>query len=354
MQRTVVTALKFAVSLCVVGWLIWLARDDVPELLRQKKHWHLLATAMSVILAMVVATFVRWWLLVRALGMDFRLRDALRLGFVGFLFNFVSLGSVGGDLFKAVFIAREQPGRRAEAVASVVIDRVIGLYGLFVVATAAVLWESSYASDHHGVRVLSQLVLLGTGIGGVGILLILIPGFTHGRMSRALSRLPHVGALIGQLLRAIRQFRARMGTVALALAISIFVHCGTTCGFFWIAGGLSLPSPSLPQHFLVVPLTLLANAVPLPMGGLGAGEFALDALYQQTAQISEGSGLIVVLGYRVITIFVAITGVAYYLANRTFMNRVLEDESEIESLEHSLDEDRSRNEFVGNEVSGAS
>ena len=65
--------------------------------------------------------------------------DAFRLGFLGYLFNFVSLGSVGGDLFKAVFIAREQHGKRAEAVATVVIDRVIGLYVLFFVASVAAL-----------------------------------------------------------------------------------------------------------------------------------------------------------------------------------------------------------------------
>ncbi len=347
MKRTVITALKFAVSLGLVGWLTWLAWDDVAKLIRYEKHWGLLAAAAGIILAMVVATFVRWWMLVRALGMDFRLRDAVRLGFVGYLFNFVSLGSVGGDLFKAVFIAREQPGRRAEAVASVVIDRIIGLYGLFVVAAAAVLWEGCYASDVRDIRILSQIVLLGFGVGGVGILLMLIPGFTHGKLSHTITRLPRVGHLFGRLLGAIRLFRQKLGTVAAALAISILVHSGTTLGFYLIAGGLSLPSPTLAQHFLVVPLTLLANAVPLPMGGLGAGEFALDALYQHTAQIAEGSGLIVSLGYRVITILVAATGVVYYLANRTFMNRVLEsEESEIESLEHSL-EDVGREEVDG-------
>ncbi len=339
MSRTLVTALKFAVSLGVVAWLVWLAWDDVPELLRQEKRWGLLAAASGMILAMVVATFVRWWMLIRALGMDFHLRDALRLGFVGYLFNFVSLGSVGGDLFKAVFIAREQPGRRAEAVASVIIDRIIGLYGLFVVATVAVLWEGSYQSEAREVRVVSQFVLLGFGVGGAGILMMLIPGFTQGRMSRRLAHLPRVGPLIGRLLGAIRMFRERLGTVAAALLISVFVHVGTTCGFFWIAGGLSLPAPTLGQHLFVVPLTLLANAVPLPMGGLGAGELALDILYQHTANIVEGSGLIVVIGYRVATIFVAAVGVVYYLANRTFMNRVLENEDEIESLEDSLNEE---------------
>ena len=35
-----------------------------------------------------------------------------------------------------MFIAREQPGKRTEAVASVLIDRVVGLYAMILVATA--------------------------------------------------------------------------------------------------------------------------------------------------------------------------------------------------------------------------
>ena len=57
--------------------------------------------------------------------------------------------SVGLDqsAFKAVFIAREQHGKRAEAVATVVIDRLIGLYVLFVVASVAALWTGMATTD---------------------------------------------------------------------------------------------------------------------------------------------------------------------------------------------------------------
>ena len=88
----------------------------------------------------VSLTFVRWYLLVRALGLNFRLLDAFRLGFLGYLFNFVSVGSVGGDLFKAIFIAREQPGRRTEAVATVLVDRVVGVYALVLLTSTVICW----------------------------------------------------------------------------------------------------------------------------------------------------------------------------------------------------------------------
>ena len=116
LKKIAILLVKVAISLALLRVLFEMAGDESFTALRdQPKDWGLLALAWPFVLVAVLLTFLRWMLLVQALGMSFRLADALRLGFLGYLFNFVSLGSVGGDLFKAVFIAREQHGRRAEA-----------------------------------------------------------------------------------------------------------------------------------------------------------------------------------------------------------------------------------------------
>src|SRR5207244_9228069 len=56
-------------------------------------------------------------------------------GLVGYFYNTFLPGSVGGDLLKAAYIAREQE-RRTVAVATVLVDRAIGLWGLVVVVAA--------------------------------------------------------------------------------------------------------------------------------------------------------------------------------------------------------------------------
>src|SRR5262245_27483918 len=104
--------------------------DSFDRLWNEPKNWSMLAIAAALKLTAIMITFVRWFFLVRALNLPFRLRDAFRLGFLGYLFNLIAPGAVGGDLFKAVFIAREQPGRRGAAISSVIVDRLIGLYAL--------------------------------------------------------------------------------------------------------------------------------------------------------------------------------------------------------------------------------
>ncbi|TXT16411.1 MAG: hypothetical protein FD138_4759, partial [Planctomycetota bacterium] len=82
-------------------------------------------------------TFLRWFVLVKALGFPFTVRDALRLGFIGYLFNFVAPGSVGGDLVKAGLLAKEQSNRKTTAVATVLLDRILGMLALFLIGACA-------------------------------------------------------------------------------------------------------------------------------------------------------------------------------------------------------------------------
>ena len=97
LKRTLFLLLRVGVSTAILGFLVVQAKDSLPEIQGQPQ-WGLLALASLLCLLMVVTTIVRWYMLVRALELPFRLRDAFRLGFLGYMLNFFSLGSVGGRL----------------------------------------------------------------------------------------------------------------------------------------------------------------------------------------------------------------------------------------------------------------
>ena len=339
MQRWLANSLKVAISAAILIYLGWQARKSLPDLQGQPPDWWLLSLSALLCLAMVVVTIIRWHLLVRALELPFRLRDAFRLGFLGYLFNFVSLGSVGGDLFRAIFIAREQPGRRAEAVATVFIDRVIGLYALFVVASIAVLAVGLLRHPHEGVRLLCHLTLLGTAISTLAGFVMLTPGFTNGRLSQWLGDLPRVGRIIRRLLGAVRMYRARLPVLIVAGLMSVAVHSLSTVGIYLAAVGLPGEAPDLVSHFLIVPLGMLAAAVPISVSGLGVFEGVLDVLYVQlgaSTGVMTGTGFVVGLCYRAITIGIAIIGFGYYLANRAVVRQVMRQASETGELDAAL------------------
>ncbi|MBC8351826.1 MAG: flippase-like domain-containing protein [Planctomycetes bacterium] len=325
MKKTVITLLKILLPLAIIVWLLAsIAPGDLQGLRDRPKDWGTLGLAFVVATLAVSITFVRWYVLVRTLQIPFRLRDAFRLGFLGFLLNFVGVGSVGGDLFKAVFIAREQSSRRAEAVATVVVDRMIGLYALLLVTSAAILF-GSVSKSTAALTAICNATLFATAVGAVGIMLVLVPGFTRGSLSEFLTGLPKVGPTIGRLIESVRMFRNRYDVMAVILLMSMGVHALLAFSIFLIARGLFGQTPTLGEHLIIVPLSNVAGAIPFMPGGLGTFEFAMEKLYEYvpTAGPGEVIGVLVALSYRIVTIAIAAIGVVFYWTSRREVQAVI-------------------------------
>lgn len=311
---------KFALAAALIGWLIYDAsrKPEFTAILREPKDYRLIALASLLLFVGVLGTFVRWQLLVRALGFPFTLREGIRLGFLGYLFNFIAPGGVGGDIFKAVSVARQFHGRKAQAVATVFVDRIIGLYAIMLVASTAILWEGLATSELADVRRISIGTLLCTVVGGIMLAMMLIPGFTSGRLSRRLAALPRVGRIFAQLLDAVRLYREQMPTIFLALFISFGVHVSSVGCYYLLGKSFPGASPTIGEHFVIVPLAMVVGALPITPNGLGTFELAVETLFpmMSTEHVAGERGLIVSLFYRLITIGIALIGVVLYFVSR--------------------------------------
>jgi uncharacterized protein (TIRG00374 family) len=252
----------------------------------QPIHSDCLALAAVIGLAAVILTIIRWYYLVRAQGLPFSLTNALRLGLVGFYFSIFLPGSVGGDIIKAAFLARGQ-SRRTVAVATVILDRVIALWGLiwFVTLLGAGFWLTGSLQGEVGPR-LQTLVLVAGGTVGVSLLfcllLAVLPARRARRFALRLSRIPKVGHAAAEFWRAVWMYRRKPKSVLLALALALVGHIGFVLTFYfsartlWDAGQI----PSLKEHFLVVPVGMVIQAMPLFPGGAGIGEAGYGWLYE--------------------------------------------------------------------------
>jgi uncharacterized membrane protein YbhN (UPF0104 family) len=329
------TLLKIGVSAAIIAYLVWDAaetkdaegRNVFQQLLAQPKDWGLLAAAWVFCATAVLLTLIRWWYLVRALEIPLRFGSALRIGFLGYLFNLAPLGIIGGDLLKAWMLAWQHREHRAKAVASVVVDRIIGLYVLFVVASAAILltgfWKLEDPQGH--IKDICTVTFVLTAVGAVGIAVMLTPGLTDGRGSKALARLPRVGHAAGSLIEAVRMYRRKTGVLAVSSLMSVGVHTLFATGVYLIARGLFGNVLSLGAHLVISPLSASTGVLPLVAGPF---EFVLNLLYtlvpEPGVEISTGEGFVVALGYRVICVLIAIVGYGYYLGSRREVAQVIQ------------------------------
>ena len=338
------TALLYGIGFALLAFVIWnhwepkagsngvgLKNLFSPE---REKHWGYYALAAICATLSVGLTFVRWYFLVRAQDLPFTLRDAFRLGLVGNFFNIFLPGSVGGDLLKAAFLAREQQ-RRAVAVSTVLIDRGVGLWGLIalpaLVGLGSWLFDDTLLREQRFLRVTVQAALgMMAATLGLWALLGLLPERRAQRFSQRLNSIPKFGHTLSEFWGAIWLYRRRRLVILGTLLLSVFNHLINVLAIYFSAKTFEYAPgqvPPLAWHLIFVPWGLgFRGLIPLP-GGVGIGEFVLGGLYELLGSPNE-NGVLASFGQLVISWSLGIAGYIVYL----FMKRDMPKTNSQESL----------------------
>jgi len=347
LKKHIVVLLKIVIPVAIIAYLAWDATNRAGGAFADEKgdfdpgklaavadhawaNWWWLAAAWVSCATAVTLTLVRWYYLVRALNLPLTFKGALRIGFLSYLVNLAPMGIVGGDLLRAWMLARQQQAHRTEAFATVVADRVIGLYTLFVVASGAILVTRFWRMADASIQWVWQLTLVLTAIGTAGMAVVLFRDISNKRFTRLVTGVRHVGPIVERFIGALPMYRRKMSVVLVAAVMSVGVHSLFTVGVFMIAHGLYDRVLSLSQHFVVNPLSAATGVIPLAMGPM---EIVLNELYVHVTlpgggMMGRGQGLVVALGYRIATMLIAVAGVCYYLRSRKEVAEVLHDAEE--------------------------
>ena len=311
-RRSLLVNLVLAlVGLSLLAWTAYANRQEIRAVFHRRPDGRLAAAGFGVYMVALVATFVRWWVLVRAQGVPLPLRVAVRLGFIGNLFNLVIPGAVGGDVIKAAYLYRlVQPRERTRALASMVIDRLIGLLGLFLLAAAmgALAWRGSGPEARRLIAVSWAFA----AIGSAGLALLFTPAL-YGPLARLVAGRPRLEAIVAELDVMGATYRARIGTVLAMLVMASCIHSLYVGSFYAVSLALfGGRAPGLTEHLIVVPLVLFTTAVPLPFGALGLTETVSGQLF---ALVHHPGGAVAMMGFRVVMYAAGLVCAGVYLAN---------------------------------------
>ncbi|MGL4554300.1 MAG: lysylphosphatidylglycerol synthase transmembrane domain-containing protein [Gemmataceae bacterium] len=283
-------------------------------------HAGYLALAFAVYAVAVFLTLVRWFLLVRALGLDISFAAALRFGLIGVFFNTFLPGAVGGDLVKAAALASGQK-RRAAAFATVVMDRLIALWSLvwFVALLGGLALRLGWLDGpaYPAASFIVSFALTVAAVTGVlWMLMGLLPASRADRFAERLTKIPAVGGTAAEFWRAAWMYRTRQGTVAAVMLITWAGQFGFLTAFYF--GLLALWSPvmgaipTFTQHVLLVPMGVVMQALMPTPGGAGGGEWGFGALYL-LFRASESNGVLASLVQRLFAWTVGLIGYGLYL-----------------------------------------
>jgi hypothetical protein len=262
-----------------------------------------LVVAQGLFLVAILTIVTRWWRLLALAGCPTSWGDAMRLTFLGLFFNNVLPGATGGDLVKGVVVAKRNKGRGAEALVTVLVDRIFGLVALALLALGVVL---ATRDEFEAMR-----AYLLWGLGALGLGLVLYSSKTFRRrvgLSALVDRMP-LNEKLRSLDRAALSYLKQPGPVAIAFLFSFINHALVILGVIALGGALGVPEGqvSVPEYFVVVPLANLVGALPLAPGGWGVGELAFQGLFQMIGA-SPALGVAVSVTFRLSQLALSLLG----------------------------------------------
>ena len=221
--------------------------------------------------ATIFAGVIRWQIVLKVHGLDMHLMRTTQISLIAHFFNSFLLGSVGGDVLKAYYLARETHHKKTEAVVTVLVDRIIGLFSLLVCACVMLIpnWELIRTRE---LKLLVAAVVAMTGAAAVFMLLMFWGGVSKRFPgARGLLRKIPKGEMLERSLEAFREFGrnrrfwVEIIPVAILANIIIILHfLSLTWGFRLHVSPVALGA--------IVPTVTSISALPITPSGLGVRE----------------------------------------------------------------------------------
>ncbi|MCP5024274.1 MAG: flippase-like domain-containing protein [bacterium] len=239
-------------------------RPGIPRVMRELRLSAVLP-AFLILIACSLLVITRWYVLLLAVGCSTRWFQVLRVTYVGLFFNLVLPGMNGGDLARAYWIVKGHPEKRAVALMSVFVDRLLGLFAMTLLATLAI-----YTNDERfgSLRLPVLAVFAAMFVGGLALI---NPHLRHlVRFDTIIGKLPG-GEKMRSLDSALRLYASRPGAVSISIILSMANHVGAASALYLLGQGLGDTHGFLDYVCLATVVNTL-SAVPLTPGGLGVGE----------------------------------------------------------------------------------
>lgn len=335
-SKSLVTGfLKTAIGLGLLAYVInanWRPGNGGPgirNLLMQTPDFALLALVAVLVALAVSCQILRWYLLVRALDLPFTLRNAFRIGMVGYFYNTLLPGSIGGDFLKAYVMWKEHPERKAAAVATVIVDRMLGLFGLLLFATlfGGAFWLTGDPRVV-GNAYLEQIVSVSAILVAAGVVGWIVLGFVRparsDRIEAGLRGWKWIGPTLADVWGAAAMYRQRPKLLYLTIPLTAFAQ--TMLILFLHCAVRVFPADSVgtfAEHCIIGPIGFIAQAFFPAPGGVGGAEAIFGYLYQLIG-LPEQAAVIGRLVMRLAEIGLGVLGYLVYLSMKAELPTVEE------------------------------
>lgn len=132
------TFFKILVSIILLTYFLLHANiSSTLKVLLSSNIFYVVLCVLIYFIGQVISAY-KWGIIAKKMEFKTNTLDFIRYYFIGMYFNLFLPSTIGGDVGKAYYLYRNEPSRKkTEAIFSIIIDRVTGLFILLIMATIA-------------------------------------------------------------------------------------------------------------------------------------------------------------------------------------------------------------------------
>lgn len=279
-------------------------RPSMPRVFRELEGGWMWG-ALGLLFAAAGASIVRWWRLLAVAGCRTTIGRVSQLTFLGFFFNLVVPGLTGGDVIKAALVVRDNPGRRADALISVVVDRGIGLVTLVGLAGGVVLFSSERFAEVRW----PVLVTFAAMLGALFLAMHSAPRRVL-RLDGILKRLPAQERL-KSLDRALRIYADHPFELVGSVLFSVANHALIATAILFLGRAFNDRLEWI-EYMGITAIANVVSSLPVAPAGWGVGELAFGYLFDLLGSL-DTIGIAVSITYRLLTMALGLAGGLFLL-----------------------------------------
>src|SRR3954467_3430217 len=303
-------AITLAKAIVSIGLLALLfSRVDVSRLWSVARHaspgW--LAAALLLYFLMLLASAMRWGVLLRAQHVRLPFSFLTQSFLVATFFNNFLPSNIGGDVIRITDSAKAA-GSKTLATTVVLIDRGLGLLGLALMAASGATLMHRMAVGPVG----PGMLWAGFGLGAMIATPALLFPETATKVLQPL-RVFHqewVDARLEKLTYALTTFREKPAALAECFAGAVAVQAILVAFYLAIARSMHIPV-GFAELAVIVPVSFIVQMVPLSVNGFGVREATFGFYFTRLGLPLESALLVSFMGAALIMLFSLSGGVAY-------------------------------------------
>lgn len=273
-------ALRIFVSFALI--VLVLAKAHITQFVAVLTHINPLLWALGFAVGVVsnVISAFQWHLLLRSEGIAIRFRSSVALYMMGHTFSQLLPTSIGGDVGKAVYVAKLY-GNGVGAASATLMARVIGVLGLLLTTVPVAVVASILVP---GLGWSLALILVGVGIGYLVCLIVLLR--SPDVLTRFVGERFAATSLFGKVMKlahTISRYRGRPRTFWAATLVSVAFYAASNLNFYVYGAAVHLQTPFW-FYWIAIPLSSLITLLPISINGYGVRGASFVALFALTGE----------------------------------------------------------------------